>query len=853
MAGIQANRDAVQDELVRAIARENDTHHACQTRKTWQKHDHYFRAILKDFATRGIEWGDFVEWVSQPASRCRDTLWLGFFINQAQVTTVLDLWCSKNSSTGKATMRAWATKYLGEVLEREANRATNDGVLLTRRMAISEAFVTSFNLRGIHSRIFELCPTATDLMRSFCTTRTPQEERIAKRRQDRRELRVGTALVDLLGQRSQNNSYVRYIMGLYLYATGAARQTLSLLSSLNVSSSYSALVGNKTSMETAEGQEDGGARGVDDSDAPASLAQRLHRVFHRGAGLLRKLSTSRRTSAATCAQTRPFGNVYDNINMMFKIAEQILGRKDSQENGTCATIFPLQDADPADMKTSDMLATFDAAPPLSAKDIRHTPEESKLFKQSLEHAILREVVHRCPLFDRFRADVNESLPATDDKILVHQTEVYPLPAMHIDESSTTGNAEVLDTIFTELGFDIKSPEFAEDTRPTFGDQLSISRLRSIITNRAGHDTAHRSYSSLVFGPGFFHHQMAFVHGIFETHWGDPNARTQNPASLHFFNTSLDRKPIVLSSLPPYRVCRDLIFTTLTATLLHCLELVSCCESLEDYATNVTFEELREHCGEILKTYASPSEIPAPHSVPGEVDETEPLQSGDMIFENMSLFLRDALIMREFNDAIKSGYSGRIIRVLKMLALIYRGSGRTKYAYEMLHLIHNLTHLWPTALRNIMIKNWLVNPTGKEDAWVPVDLLQEHMNFWVKVIYKAQGSNASWEWLEMISPCVALLRKLATQINESLGARLGSTSVKISILLDYETIRNRLREYNVLIREPGRVIYQHDPSKGETPNVVTAGHKQLQGPLNDYNRAFRQLQRQRSLTPLVGSA
>ena len=32
----------------------------------------------------------------------------------------------------------------------------------------------------------------------------------------------------------------------------------------------------------------------------------------------------------------------------------------------------------------------------------------------------------------------------------------------------------------------------------------------------------------------------------------------------------------------------------------------------------------------------------------------------------------------------------------------------------------------------MIKNWLVNPTGKENAFVPVDLLQEHLNFWIKV-------------------------------------------------------------------------------------------------------------------------
>lgn len=29
-------------------------------------------------------------------------------------------------------------------------------------------------------------------------------------------------------------------------------------------------------------------------------------------------------------------------------------------------------------------------------------------------------------------------------------------------------------------------------------------------------------------------------------------------------------------------------------------------------------------------------------------------------------------------------------------------------------------------------NWLVNPTGKVHGFVEVDLMQEHLNFWIKV-------------------------------------------------------------------------------------------------------------------------
>ncbi len=64
-----------------------------------------------------------------------------------------------------------------------------------------------------------------------------------------------------------------------------------------------------------------------------------------------------RTTTKCLAQTELLGHVYDNINMVFKIAEQILGRTDSQENGTCATVFPLFEALDEDMKTEDLLSS----------------------------------------------------------------------------------------------------------------------------------------------------------------------------------------------------------------------------------------------------------------------------------------------------------------------------------------------------------------------------------------------------------------------------------------------------------------------------------------------------------------
>ena len=75
-------------------------------------------------------------------------------------------------------------------------------------------------------------------------------------------------------------------------------------------------------------------------------------------------------------------------------------------------------------------------------------------------------------------------------------------------------------------------------------------------------------------------------------------------------------------------------------------------------------------------------------------------AGDVVFENAVLFLRDALISREFSDAVKAGDSGRVLLVLKMWALSFRGNGRSKYAHEMLHLIHNFTKVWSKGIRYV---------------------------------------------------------------------------------------------------------------------------------------------------------
>ena len=402
---------------------------------------------------------------------------------------------------------------------------------------------------------------------------------------------------------------------------------------------------------------------------------------------------------------------------MRRTEEQTLGHTDSMENGTCATVFPLYGTTPDDLKTSDLVNSQDRAPPLTIQDIHLTIDENALYRRCMVHCILRIfLAFGGPGFARFRDKVTASEPFTAERIPVHKTEVSPLPGMSIDESSNTGNAQVVDAIRTELEYDETDASLVSTGRVKIfcGDQLSVSRARAVHYNRLGHDSIRYSFLNLVFSPGLFHGQMHLFFGLLDTHWGNPNLGPRDPGPLAFQNAVLNRKPIVLSSLPPYRICRDLALVSLYARVLHCLELVSK-KTLQDYTKSASFEDLETHAALIYDRFASGTVVDQSRRArrkhlqdlagPGETQRgqrdgggTGEVGTGDMVFENAVLFLRDALIIREFCDAIKAGDSGRILLALKVFAFMYRGTGRTKYAYEILHLIHNLTHVWPIPLR-----------------------------------------------------------------------------------------------------------------------------------------------------------
>ncbi|KAK6977111.1 hypothetical protein R3P38DRAFT_2431435, partial [Favolaschia claudopus] len=101
--------------------------------------------------------------------------------------------------------------------------------------------------------------------------------------------------------------------------------------------------------------------------------------------------------------------------------------------------------------------------------------------------------------------------------------------------------------------------------------------------------------------------------------------------------------------------------------------------------------------------------------------------------------------------------GRVVLVFRIWAVMMRTpKTMPKYADAFFGTLGRLKSYNPV-LRKFLLHNWLVNLRGVINGFKEVDLLQEHQNFWAKIIYNAKGVNRSWEWLSRITVCIFVIR------------------------------------------------------------------------------------------------
>jgi hypothetical protein len=133
---------------------------------------------------------------------------------------------------------------------------------------------------------------------------------------------VTVAALSCIGEFSHANNYSKRIMDLYLYATGAQRQAITVLSTIGLSESYTNLTSKN--IKRCRKKKDAGDSEVQ-LEGDMSFKLSSDAVVTR-TGTLHQLSESMRARAREIAATGLYLVVYDNINIQLRTAEQIIGR-----------------------------------------------------------------------------------------------------------------------------------------------------------------------------------------------------------------------------------------------------------------------------------------------------------------------------------------------------------------------------------------------------------------------------------------------------------------------------------------------------------------------------------------------
>ncbi|KAI0349390.1 hypothetical protein OH77DRAFT_1440446, partial [Trametes cingulata] len=239
---------------------------AAEHEATLEKHTR-IRAVLEYMKSKEITYGDLLLFMSDPtaSSGLGEERYRGLFGTRGRVEQILTNWVSpSNSKTGRTAVTNWALEHVKSLVSKEGQGVTRAGTLQAFRRPVDKAFAGDFNMPVLLSTLRDLCPSMSQVLFAFSTTQRQQRKLSGSgtasgnegaptansssqsRYLQRREKLIGSALLILLRARSQRNSYVGHVMGLYLYATGASRQLVSVLSHMGLSSSYQTLAGTRT-------------------------------------------------------------------------------------------------------------------------------------------------------------------------------------------------------------------------------------------------------------------------------------------------------------------------------------------------------------------------------------------------------------------------------------------------------------------------------------------------------------------------------------------------------------------------------------------------------------------------------
>ncbi|KIJ10718.1 hypothetical protein PAXINDRAFT_16329 [Paxillus involutus ATCC 200175] len=471
----------------------------------------------------------------------------------------------------------------------------------------------------------------------------------------------------------------------------------------------------------------------------------------------------------------------DNVQNYLLQRDARIGRKNVMNIGIAATYF----------EASDHVTTHDI---VSWMDLNH-------FEDVLTLQWLRVLADYIPELYHLKEHVSMLYRTHVSKIPLppKATKMHPLATSSKNETVTTELKDALIDFFSQID-SFESGEIIESTLE------------------------------------WWHLHWTDLSRIFETHWGDLLGR--DPSTLGYGATKIGRlKPPNLKKVDFYPGA-ELVYLTLDVHMLDCWRLHLQMDDIFKHfqrlsATNCLphLEDLENSARLLYRTYSNAAGIhcaftdaesssewcsAAPLGSPWTSDPDCELVAKAVATKETDgtttkpkvraiVFMQDALVSREMAYAVAEGDVGRAYEMIKHMLFTFAGSSHSKYMIYLLETLCNLELESSEELRLEILKQSLVNVTGKAGSFCAGDFIQEYLNHMLQAIVERKGMDYGDKYVrEVVARNLHHFARIKLEVKQGEGLAQWSgchaapeTRAEVQILLE------EYQRWQLHLRRPGR--------------------------------------------------
>ena len=292
---------------------------------------------------------------------------------------------------------------------------------------------------------------------------------------------------------------------------------------------------------------------------------------------------------------------------------------------------------------------------------------------------------------------------------------------------------------------------------------------------------------------------------------------------------INRRNVVNNPKQNEAACEDFMITVTEAHILSAAMTLFKMESLTDVPDKSFFPEGSSDLDSLqrrnifmlatLHLVEKHIDLLVPDKKPKKFVSTE---SYDGVLQYAQETLTLGLLLMEFNDAIRKGDGGRIMRCWKFFLPIFKSGKRTNYSIEAFTLLAQYHYLFSPRMAAQLAWSRTINTHGRPGKNIPCDLHLEHLNRQVKSALGGLCSNVTDQSVTRIGKSIGVLSEVSHHFDATNRVPTPST---------YHTSRPKVKDIKMIVEQlKGSKVFefqkhrQHRHFKNFTRNPCTATNK-----------------------------